>query len=75
METVKDQGAKTSSEFRNLADSRVRPDDRAATGQPLTRMLSQTKHHLELLTPSLDYHSFFYNLLSVWNTDSFALCS
>lgn len=65
MESVKDQGAKTSSEFRNLADSRVRPDDRAATGQPLTRMLSRMKYNPELLTLDLDYHSFFYNLLSV----------
>lgn len=36
-ETVKDQHAKTTSEFRNLADSRTRPDQKAATGQPLTR--------------------------------------
>lgn len=41
MESVKDQGAKTNSEFRNLANSRVRPDDRTATGQPLTRTLSR----------------------------------
>ena len=41
LESVKGQGAKTSSEFRNLADSRVQPGDRAATGQPLTRMLSR----------------------------------
>lgn len=41
MESVKGQGAKTNSEFRNLANSRARPDDRAATGQPLTRMRSR----------------------------------
>ncbi|KAI9875984.1 MAG: hypothetical protein M1830_007609 [Pleopsidium flavum] len=35
-ESVKDQHAKTTSEFRNLADSRTRPDQTTATGQPLT---------------------------------------
>lgn len=33
---VKDQQAKTSSEFSNLANSRTKPDQGAATGQPLT---------------------------------------
>ncbi|SLM33631.1 Reticulon [Lasallia pustulata] len=36
-ETVKDQSAKTTSEFRSLADKRTAPDERAATGQRLTR--------------------------------------
>lgn len=33
---VKDQHAKTTSEFRNLADSRTTPEQSTATGQPLT---------------------------------------
>ncbi|MCJ1453276.1 hypothetical protein MMC28_003622 [Mycoblastus sanguinarius] len=33
---VKDQHAKTTSEFRNLADSRATPEKSTATGQPLT---------------------------------------
>lgn len=65
-ETVKDQHAKTTSEFRNLANSRATPSQPAATGQPLTRMESTIfdihyAHWLEIQ----DYHSFFYNLLSV----------
>ena len=34
---VKEQHAKTTSEFRNLADARTTPEHSAATGQPLTR--------------------------------------
>ena len=34
---VRDQQAKTSSEFRNLADARTTPSQSTATGQPLTR--------------------------------------
>ncbi|KAF1986105.1 hypothetical protein K402DRAFT_393963 [Aulographum hederae CBS 113979] len=35
-QSVKDEGAKTSSEFRDLADARAAPANPAATGQPLT---------------------------------------
>ena len=35
-ESVKDQQAKTNSEFQNLANSRATPDQSTATGQPLT---------------------------------------
>lgn len=35
-QSVKDQHAKTTSEFRSLADSRQTPATSAATGQPLT---------------------------------------
>lgn len=66
-ESVKDQHAKTQNEFRNLADSRSPPEQFAATGQPLTRTykdpgerrLTADKIHC------IDYHSFFYSLLSV----------
>ena len=34
---IRDQQAKTSSEFRNLADARTTPSQSTATGQPLTR--------------------------------------
>ena len=36
---VRDQQAKTSSEFRNLADARTTPSQSTANGQPLTRKL------------------------------------
>jgi len=36
-EKVKEETAKTSSEFHDLADTRQTPDQPAATGQPLTR--------------------------------------
>lgn len=35
-DSVRTESAKTSAEFRNLANSRTRPDQPAATGQPLT---------------------------------------
>jgi hypothetical protein len=38
---VKEQGAKTSSEFQDLADARRTPDQPAANGQPLTRKCIQ----------------------------------
>ncbi|KAI4133723.1 MAG: hypothetical protein LQ338_000052 [Usnochroma carphineum] len=40
VENVKNQSAMTSSEFRNLADSRTAPNKSTATGQPLTRKSS-----------------------------------
>ena len=68
---VKDQHAKTSSEFRNLADARTTPAQSTATGQPLTRKPNKLlRIYPSTLTVRTDYHSFFYNLLSVCQCSS-----
>ncbi|KAF2092114.1 hypothetical protein K490DRAFT_53261 [Saccharata proteae CBS 121410] len=63
-ENVKAEGAKTQSEFRDLAGARRVPDRPAATGQPLTRKAH--KYHSEYgdADDDADYHSMFYRLLS-----------
>ena len=47
---VKDQHAKTTSEFRNLADARTTPEQSTATGQPLTRKPSAAAYPQKWLT-------------------------
>ena len=46
---VKDHHAKTSSEFRNLADARTTPTQSTATGQPLTRKPNSLIKYLLIL--------------------------
>ncbi|KAL8795612.1 MAG: hypothetical protein Q9195_001850 [Heterodermia aff. obscurata] len=53
-ETVKDQHAKTTSEFQSLADSRTSPNQSTATGQPLTHYHSFFYNLLSVMTASAE---------------------
>lgn len=63
-ESVKEQHAKTTSEFQNLADSRAPPSQSAATGQPLTHYHSFFYNLLSVSIPNLAYAGIIANLNS-----------
>ena len=52
-QNVKDQSAKTTAEFNDLANSRQTPDYKAATGQPLTPYHSLFSQLLSWKNPSM----------------------
>lgn len=66
-ESARDQVNKTSNEFNNVANSRKVPDARTATDQPLTRgfITSSCRHMMTDRLDTTEYHSLFYNILSV----------
>ncbi|CAF9930481.1 hypothetical protein IMSHALPRED_008190 [Imshaugia aleurites] len=63
---VKDQHAKTTSELRNLADSRTTPEQSAATGQPLTHYHSFFYNLLSWENPRATTLSFVSILLFIF---------
>ncbi|KAI9811085.1 MAG: hypothetical protein M1827_005667 [Pycnora praestabilis] len=65
-ENVKDQSAKTSNEFRNLANARTRPDESAATGQPLTHYHSLFYELLSWENPRATAISFVASILFIF---------
>lgn len=67
-QTVKKEAAATSNEFSDLANSRKVPEHTAANDTPLTRMSGPWISPL-LSDGRIDYHSFFFNLLS-WRNPS-----
>ncbi|KAL8828200.1 MAG: hypothetical protein Q9191_002727 [Dirinaria sp. TL-2023a] len=66
-ESVKDQHAKTRSEFNNLANSRAPPEQSAATGQPLTRTSPHSFSQLRWDNPRVTAISFISNVLLIFS--------
>ncbi|EON69416.1 hypothetical protein W97_08676 [Coniosporium apollinis CBS 100218] len=67
-QNVKEQSAKTSSEFRDLADARTTPDQPAATGQPLTHYHSMFYRLLSWRNPRATAISFLVSVLLIFAT-------
>jgi len=67
-ENVKDQHAKTTAEFRKLADSRTVPEETAATGQPLTHYHSFFYNLLSWQNPRATALSFISIVLFIFGT-------
>ncbi|KAL9119926.1 MAG: hypothetical protein Q9187_003517 [Circinaria calcarea] len=65
-ENVKNETAKTSSEFRELADSRTVPDQRTATGQPLTHYHSFFYDLLSWRKPRATALSFIFTIFAIF---------
>ncbi|KAI4171580.1 MAG: hypothetical protein LQ343_004172 [Gyalolechia ehrenbergii] len=65
-ENVRNQSAKTSSEFRNLADSRTPPNKSTATGQPLTHYHSFFYNLLSWENPRATTLSFLTTVLVIF---------
>ncbi|KAL8737624.1 MAG: hypothetical protein Q9181_001497 [Wetmoreana brouardii] len=65
-ENVKNQTAMTSSEFRNLADSRTAPNKSTATGQPLTHYHSFFYNLLSWENPRATTISFLSTILFIF---------
>jgi ABC-type multidrug transport system fused ATPase/permease subunit len=65
-ETVKDQSAKTSSEFKDLASVRTTPEQPAATGQPLTHYHSLFYRLLSWKNPRATAVTFLVNVLFIF---------
>ncbi|MCJ1435299.1 hypothetical protein MMC27_004671 [Xylographa pallens] len=65
-ESVKDQHAKTTSEFSNLANSRTTPDTKTATGQPLTHYHSFFYNLLSWENPRATAISFLATVLFIF---------
>ncbi|KAL8944902.1 MAG: hypothetical protein Q9216_000192 [Gyalolechia sp. 2 TL-2023] len=65
-ENVKNQSAKTSSEFRNLADSRASPNKLTANGQPLTHYHSFFYNLLSWENPRATTISFLTTVLFIF---------
>ncbi|KAI4173211.1 MAG: hypothetical protein LQ346_008459 [Caloplaca aetnensis] len=65
-ENIKNQSAKTSSEFRNLADSRAPPNQSAASGQPLTHYHSFFYNLLSWENPRATSLSFLTTVLFIF---------
>ncbi|MCJ1390399.1 hypothetical protein MMC18_003258 [Xylographa bjoerkii] len=65
-ESVKDQSAKTTSEFSNLANARTTPDTKAATGQPLTHYHSFFYNLLSWENPRATAISFIATILFIF---------
>ncbi|KAI4255058.1 MAG: hypothetical protein LQ352_002758 [Teloschistes flavicans] len=65
-ENVKNQSAITSSEFRNLADSRTAPNQSTATGQPLTHYHSFFYNLLSWENPRATTISFLSTILFIF---------
>ncbi|KAI4113295.1 MAG: hypothetical protein LQ345_005696 [Seirophora villosa] len=65
-ENVKNQSAKTSSEFRNLADSRTSPNKSAVSGQPLTHYHSFFYNLLSWENPRATSISFLTTVLFIF---------
>ncbi|KAL9580685.1 MAG: hypothetical protein Q9212_004344 [Teloschistes hypoglaucus] len=65
-ENVKNQSAITSSEFRNLADSRTAPNKSTATGQPLTHYHSFFYNLLSWENPRATTISFLSTILFIF---------
>lgn len=66
-ESVKDQHAKTRSEFNNLANSRAPPEQSAATGQPLTHYHSFFYNLLSWENPRVTAISFISTVLLIFS--------
>jgi len=64
--TVKNQSAKTSSEFKDLANARTTPDQPAATGQPLTHYHSMFYRLLSWKNPRATAITFVINILFIF---------
>lgn len=71
-QTVKKEAAATSNEFADLASSRKVPDYTAANNTPLTRTFGPWILPLDS-DHRIDYHSFFFNLLSWKNPRATAI--
>ncbi|MCJ1483095.1 hypothetical protein MMC06_003261 [Schaereria dolodes] len=65
-ENIRNQHAITSSEFRNLADSRIKPEQSTATGQPLTHYHSFFYNLLSWENPRATALSFLLTVLSIF---------
>ncbi|MCJ1386774.1 hypothetical protein MMC17_009900 [Xylographa soralifera] len=65
-ESVKDQHAKTTSEFSNLANARTTPDTKTATGQPLTHYHSFFYNLLSWENPRATAISFLATVLFIF---------
>ncbi|KAI4284637.1 MAG: hypothetical protein L6R38_001267 [Xanthoria sp. 2 TBL-2021] len=65
-DNVRNQSAKTSSEFRNLADSRTSPNKSTATGQPLTHYHSFFYNLLSWENPRATTISFLSTVLFIF---------
>ncbi|MCJ1284621.1 hypothetical protein MMC26_003955 [Xylographa opegraphella] len=65
-ESVKDQHAKTTSEFSNLANARTTPDTKTATGQPLTHYHSFFYNLLSWENPRATAISFLTTVLFIF---------
>ncbi|KAI9706134.1 MAG: hypothetical protein M1836_005540 [Candelina mexicana] len=65
-ENVKNQSAKTSNEFSNLANARTRPDQQTATGQPLTHYHSMFYSLLSWENPRATGISFATSVLFIF---------
>ncbi|MCJ1398056.1 hypothetical protein MMC11_001253 [Xylographa trunciseda] len=65
-ESVKDQHAKTTSEFSNLANARTTPDTKTATGQPLTHYHSFFYNLLSWENPRATAISFLATILFIF---------
>ncbi|MCJ1228755.1 hypothetical protein MMC12_005418 [Toensbergia leucococca] len=66
-ENVKNQHAKTTSEFQDLADSRTTPSQSAATGQPLTHYHSLFYNLLSWKNPRATSLSFLATVLFIFS--------
>ncbi|RDI89578.1 hypothetical protein Vi05172_g14 [Venturia inaequalis] len=65
-QTVSEQSAKTSSEFKDLANSRTTPDTPAATGQPLTHYHSMFYRLLSWKNPRATAITFALNIALIF---------
>ena len=63
---MKDQSVKTSSEFRNLADSRTAPNQKTATDQPLTHYHSFFYNLLSWQNPRATAIAFVSSILLIF---------